>query len=307
MKICRTILGEIPAESVGITLPHEHICCYYENFYKMLGSGYLDKEKLAESAANHLKHMKEKHNLSTFIDCTPVNIGRDLDLLKTVSEKSGVNIVASTGFYYTEECMLTKHGEEYFTDLLLKDIKLHNIGMLKFAVQTEEMSAFSQKLLSALCQVQKITHLPLIVHTNACVKNGIKVADFVLSKGVSGNAVTIAHCSDTEDMDYVAEIAARGCFTGFDRIYRRDAEEYYKDKARDLMILCEKGYADSILLSHDALTFSEFDSEPIIKDYMPYGRIFTHLIPKMKEIGFTQNDIDKFTIDNPRRVFTEVQ
>ena len=306
MQTLKTVLGDISLNDMGITLPHEHICCYYENFYKMFGSEYLDKEKLTECAVSHLRHMKKEYGLNTFVDCTPINIGRDLDLLEKVSLRSGVNVVVSTGFYYTEECMLRSHSEEYFFELIFKDIQKHNIGMIKFAVESEEISPLHEKMLSALCTVQKESHLPLTIHTNARIKNGIKVADFVLSKGVNPKALTIGHCSDTGDMDYVTEITARGCFVGFDRIYRRDDEEYYEDKARDIAILCERGYADSILLSHDALTFSEFDKVPVIKDFVPYDRIFTHLIPKLREMGFAQKDIDKFTIDNPKRVFCEV-
>ena len=82
MKKIKTVLGDISETEVGVALPHEHICCYSEYIYNMVGDKYLDKEKLLDSAVKTLKAIKEKYNLKTFIDCTPVNIGRDVELLK---------------------------------------------------------------------------------------------------------------------------------------------------------------------------------------------------------------------------------
>lgn len=46
MSHIKTVLGNIPEQDLGITLAHEHICCYSEYLYQMLGRSYLDKEKL---------------------------------------------------------------------------------------------------------------------------------------------------------------------------------------------------------------------------------------------------------------------
>ena len=64
----------------GITLVHEHICCYNEYLLKMAGDKYLDKNQLKSVAVEYLKFLKEKYGLKNFVDCTPINIGRDIDL-----------------------------------------------------------------------------------------------------------------------------------------------------------------------------------------------------------------------------------
>ncbi|MBE6454789.1 MAG: phosphotriesterase, partial [Alphaproteobacteria bacterium] len=87
----KTVLGDISESDLGVTLAHEHICCYSEYVYTMLGNLYLDKEKLVNASIKYLMELKEKYALKTFVDCTPVNIGRDIDLLKEISQKSGVN------------------------------------------------------------------------------------------------------------------------------------------------------------------------------------------------------------------------
>ena len=56
-----TVLGPIKESEVGITLSHEHICCYSEYLYMMSGDKYLDKERLLATAVSCLKELKEKY------------------------------------------------------------------------------------------------------------------------------------------------------------------------------------------------------------------------------------------------------
>ena len=100
-----TVLGKKKISKNTVTLSHEHICCYSE-YLNIMSKSYLDKAELAEKSADILKNMKEKYGLGLFIDCTPINIGRDVELLKKVSELSGVDIVSSCGFYYNDEPIL---------------------------------------------------------------------------------------------------------------------------------------------------------------------------------------------------------
>ena len=99
----KTVLGNISPDQLGVVLPHEHACCYFEYFYTMLGNDYLDKDALCKRAAEHLIEAKKKFGISTIVDCTPVNIGRDLALIRQISRASGVHIIAASGFYYTKE------------------------------------------------------------------------------------------------------------------------------------------------------------------------------------------------------------
>ena len=298
----KTVLGNISPEQLGVVLPHEHVCCYFEYFYKMLGDAYLDKDALCKQAVKHLTEAKQKFGLSTIVDCTPVNIGRDLDLLREVSRASGVHIVTASGFYYTEEAMLSSIPEEQIAERIKEDVERNEIGVLKFAVETQEMSKLSAKLLSALCTVQTTTALPLIIHTNAKNQNAREILPFVLERGVSPSALTIGHLSDTDDMDYVTKLLASGAYVGFDRIYKSSRPEYYVQKARDLYTLCERGYSSRILLSHDGLVFNGFRADAHIREDNPYTPIFEHLLPAMREVGFCDEEIKKLMIDNPKQM-----
>ena len=302
MQHFRTVLGEIPESELGVVLAHEHICCYFEYFYKMLQSDYLNKEKLIDKSVEHLLYMKDKYNLATIIDCTPVNIGRDIELLKQVSLKSGINIICSGGFYYTDEIVLRDISEEFIAKVVLQDIQKTNAGSIKFAVEDRKMSGLSEKLLSSLCAVQKESGLPFVIHTNGKNENGRDVLEAVLSKGVKSSAVTIGHLSDSQDMDYVTEILKSGCYIGFDRIYKSSEEGYYEQKAKDIYTLCERGFAEKIIISHDGLVFNGFHTDGAIREDNPYEPIFSCLIPAMLKIGFTEAEINKFFTSNVKNM-----
>ncbi len=297
MQHFKTVLGDISESELGITLVHEHICCYSDYLYQMVRNDYLDKEQLLKVAADYLKSLKEKYGLSTFIDCTPVNIGRDIALLKEVSQKSGVNIICSTGFYYTEELVLYNSSAELIAEYIIKDAENINAGIIKCAVENETISDFNKKLLIASALAQKMLSLPIVLHTNANNKNGLKALEILLSEGVKPQAITVGHLSDTEDLEYIKQIAEIGCFIGFDRLYDNSSEEYISKKIEAIAELCNAGYEDKILLSHDALFFNGFEANPAINKQPKFSYYFEYILPRL-----SKERAEQIIINNPLKM-----
>jgi phosphotriesterase-related protein len=263
----------------------------------MAGKGYLDKEQLINVSIHYLKDLKEKYALNAFIDCTPVNIGRDIELLKEVSQKSGVNIICSTGFYYTEEPVLYNSSAELIAEYIIKDAENINAGIIKCAVQNETISEFNKKLLIASALAQKMLSLPIVLHTNANNKNGLKALEILLSEGVKPQAITVGHLSDTEDLEYIKQIAKIGCFIGFDRLYDNSSEEYISKKIEAIAELCNAGYEDKILLSHDALFFNGFQANPAINKQPRFSYYFEYILP-----GLSKERAEQIIIKNPLKM-----
>lgn len=297
MQHFKTVLGDISESELGITLVHEHICCCSDYLYQMVRNDYLDKEQLLKVAADYLKSLKEKYGLSTFIDCTPVNIGRDIALLKEVSQKSGVNIICSTGFYYTEEPVLYNSSAELIAEYIIKDAENINAGIIKCAVENEILSEFNKELLIASALAQKMLSLPIVLHTNANNKNGLKALEILLSEGVKPQAITVGHLSDTEDLEYIKQIAEIGCFIGFDRLYDNSSEEYISKKIEAIAELCNAGYEDKILLSHDALFFNGFEANPAINKQPRFSYYFEYILPRL-----SKERAEQIIIKNPLKM-----
>lgn len=290
----KTVSGDITESDLGITLSHEHICCYSEYLYQMAGKSYLDKEQLITISSHYLKELKEKYGLNTFVDCTPVNIGRDIELLKEVSQKSEVNIVCSTGFYYTEEPVLYNASAQLIAEYIVKDAENINAGIIKCAVENETISDFNKKLLIASAIAQKTLGLPIILHSNANNENGIKALEILLTEDVNPQAITVSHLSDTEDLEYIKQIAEIGCFIGLDRLYDNCSEKYISKKIETVAELCDAGYEDKILLSHDALFFNGFEEKPTINKCPRFSYCFDNILPKL-----SNQLAQKIMIENP--------
>jgi len=102
MTAINTVLGSIAPEELGVTLMHEHIIYGATGWYADNTVAPFDRVAVVESSLRVMKKLKT-FGLQTFVDATANDTGRDAGLLKEVSEKSGVNIVCSTGLYTEAE------------------------------------------------------------------------------------------------------------------------------------------------------------------------------------------------------------
>ena len=281
MYAIKTVSGDIPEEKLGITLIHEHICCFSEYLYGMVGKRYLDKDRLIDAAVRCLKTMKETCGLQTFIDCTPVNLGRDVELLKAVADGAEINILCATGFYHQEEPLVGSLHVEAIADYLAEDARRVNAGIIKCAVETAEISAFDEKMLRAAAMAHRMLGLPIVLHTNPVCQNGRRSLEILLAEGVRPQAVTVGHLSAAEDVEYIREMAQLGCFVGLDRLNGDRSEGYIARIAEKINTLRAAGLGDRILLSHDALVFNGFDQVPQINETPRFAYCFDYILPAL--------------------------
>lgn len=260
-------------------LSHEHICCYSE-YLNTMSRSYLDKNELINKATDILKNMKEKYGLGLFVDCTPLNIGRNIELLKSISMLSGVNIVCSTGFYYNDEPILNCASAETLADYIIEDANAVCAGIIKAAVEYERISDFNAKLLKASAIAQKKTGLPIVLHTNANNKNGATAVEILLNCHVDPKKIVVGHLSDTADIEYIKHFAKIGCYIALDRMYDNASDEYVNAKIAQITALCEAGFSDNLLLSHDDSVFQGFCDRPQIKEPR-WSYLFEYIIPKL--------------------------
>ncbi len=294
----KTVLGKKKIGKHTKVLPHEHICCYSQ-YLSMMSNSYLNKNSLIKSSANILKNIKEKYGVGLFADCTPVNIGRDDELLKIVSELSGVKIVCSTGFYYNDEPILNCMSPETLADFMVEDANNVCAGMIKAAVEYENVSDFNIKLLKASAIAQKKTDLPIVLHTNDHNQSGSKAVDVLLCENVNPQKIVVGHLSDTENFEYIKHYAKLGCYIALDRIYNNKTEKYVTAKINQIIQLCDAGYSDKLILSHDDAIFQGFCENPLIKEPR-WNYMFEYIIPRLdKSIS------NKILTENPLKILSK--
>lgn len=307
MKKINTVLGEITPDEIGNVLSHEHIICCSHAMKIGFGDKWFNTEEVIDVASKLLKQAKEEGNIDTIIDGTPLNLGRDISLLQEVSRRSGVNIVLSSGLYYTEDYFLRNKSPQllarFFVDECLNGIGDTGIKpeFLKCATNENGVTPLNEKSLATMAMVQKETGLPLYAHNYHQGKTPYQQIKVLEKNGADLEKLIIGHSSDSPDVDYLEDFLKLGCYLGFDRIW-----DTCESQAKTLCALISRGWEDKILLSHDYYVFIDsqdyswasyketvFDSK---RDYTTVSKI---LVPMLKGMGVSQKQIDKMMHDNP--------
>ncbi|MCI8539092.1 MAG: phosphotriesterase [Oscillospiraceae bacterium] len=317
MKKVQTVLGPIAPEALGETLIHEHVTCADWSMRMNFGPKFYEEDTVVEMAAGLLGKAKAC-GVSTVVDGTPVNLGRDIHLLRRVAEATGLNIIASSGFYYQEEPWLGMRDEEEIYTLLKEECQSgiagtsSRPGIMKSGISAAGVTPLQHKLLHATGRVAAELDMPIFCHHDPSVKSGHDILKVYTSVGVRPARVILGHSGDTTDVEYLEGVLKEGCYIGFDRLAYCGfgATPVLDDSVKTILTLCEKGYQDRILLSHDWAAYLAFwDSWQTTKssDYMNIEQDFTfvhrHVLPALQAGGRTAADLSMLMTENPKRFF----
>jgi phosphotriesterase-related protein len=97
MAVITTVSGDLKEEELGITMMHEHLVPR-ESIPKDPDFDRFVEPLTVERVVQQLKQAKPL-GLSSVVDCTPYGLHRNPEILRDISAKTRVNIVASAGFY----------------------------------------------------------------------------------------------------------------------------------------------------------------------------------------------------------------
>jgi phosphotriesterase-related protein len=303
------VLGPIASEDLGFTLMHEHVLianwamrqCYPD---------YVDADAHVELASGEVKTALER-GVRTLVDLTPVNLGRDIDVIRRVAERSGAQIIAATGFYWHEEPWMEAWPVEKLADYLIRDIEQGiegtsaRAGIIKCATDRLGVTEFNRKLLQVAAQAHRATGVPISTHTAVAEATGPLQQDVFEEAGVDLSRVVIGHCGDSTDIAYLESILRRGSFIGMDR-FGLDMILPGKQRVSTIAELCRRGWAGQMVLSHDACCHIDWFPKEMIQVAAPrwnFRHICDDVIPALREEGVGDESIRQMTVENPRRVF----
>ena len=159
-------------------------------------------------------------------------------------------------------------------------------------------------MLRACAQTHRATGAPITTHTDAGIASRASSSRRSSSpKGVDLTRVVIGHSGDTDDLGYLEELIANGSILGMDR-FGIDGLLPTEKRVRVIADLCERGYADRMVLSHDASCYLDWIPGEIPPSAWPnwhYLHISHDVIPALREAGVTDAQIDTMLVDTPRR------
>ncbi|MBE6696666.1 MAG: hypothetical protein E7587_09490 [Ruminococcaceae bacterium] len=304
----QTVTGEISKNEIsGSTLIHEHICCVSNDMLHAFGKRWLDKDVLIEHCSKILCDMKKSYGLELLVDGTPLDLGRDAKVLKEVSERSGVKIVASSGLYIYPSMVTLSNTEEDIAGWFFNEVSngMENTsikpGILKCATDNSGISEDNERRLGALGRVQAKSGLPLYIHTLHQEGTVQKALEILFDRGANLQKIIIGHLDDSCDYEYIKKLLSYGCYVSFDR--RHYTVHYTETVAKTLVKLCEKGYSDRLLVSDDCCLYSDFCREGSkwtraedIKDTLAY--VFEALKKSFIEHGGRESSYNRITSQN---------
>src|SRR5699024_10391624 len=287
----------------GKTLIHEHFLFGYPGYE---GDVTLGKFNKSEAVANGIAAARAvmEHGVKTVVDPTPNECGRHPDVLKEISEKTGLQIICATGYYYEGEGatpyfkfrQMLGTAEKDIYDMFMTEINEGiagtgiRPGIIKLASSKNEITSYEKMFFDVAAQVHKETGIMLLTHTQEGTM-GPEQANMLIQLGVDPTKIMIGHMCGNTDVAYQLETLNTGVHIGFDRfgIQKLVGAPMDEERVETLVQLLEKGYEDQIMLSHDSINHwlgrqpdMDEDTAYLVRNWHP-THLFENIVPELKE------------------------
>ena len=287
-----TVLGPVPTTELGVTDAHDHL---FLRSPALPGQDLDDVDKAVEEVSGA--------GLGAIVEVTPIGLGRNAAGMRAVSERTGVHVVAATGYHrdahYPEGHWVLGATVEQLAEPILADLE-HGMdsdparaGVIKAGASYQHISAAEERRLKAAAVGCNATGAAILVHTEIGTCSH-EIVDLLLGEGVRAERIIMAHLDRNPDLELHREIAARGVWLEYDtpgRIkYRPDSQ---------LLDLIAGGDVGRIMLGLD---LGQRDY------YRAYGGgpgmsfLMKHFVPRLRRrIG--DEAVQRILVENPARAF----
>ena len=316
-----TVNGRITPEQLGTTLIHEHLLIGFPGWQMDTLHPFVRHEALAR-AVDKLQELRSL-GVKTFVDPCPSDLGRDVEFMAEVAQRSGMQIICAAGAYKQDQGITYTFGAmtpEQITEIYLREltdgIGLTGIraGLVKVATGANKITPYEQKLLQAAGSAAAQAGCSVLTHTDHA-SMGVEQIEALSARGVSPHRILVGHSDGRADHDYHVSLAERRAYVGFDRF---GIETLIPDEQRieSVMKMVAAGYVQSLCLSHDAtcgawLGRPSFDGARVmlgarlqaaLPNWEP-THLFKRVFPRMRELGLTEAHIHTMLVENPARYF----
>lgn len=309
MSRVNTVLGPIPTEELGFVAIHEHIG------YGMPGSELDTKwwktpEQRYEETVPKLRAFHE-YGGGTFVDATGICNGRDLDYYQSLSEKTGVHIVASTGFVGGDTALpfFAQASVDYLAEQFVHEITVGigstggRAGIIKVGVSRGgRMTDLDKRIYRAAARASIATGVPVLTHLAIDAENAIAI---FTEEGLDLDRVLFGHVDDGVNADKTRDtwIAEQGGRIGFDTFgYETELPDPpfwarpRKERLDHFLRFIAQGHLKKVLASADA------NCSPLgwpgVKGHT-VNYLFEDLLPDLRAAGVDEETITTIFVGNP--------
>lgn len=338
--IVQTVSGPITADSMGITLMHEHLLMSFATWHhppktasrmilrdapvslSILGELRMDpfvnldnlQQYDIDLAAGEVQQFADLGG-STLLDPTNRGIGRDSQALAAISRRTGLNVVIGSGYYLevSHPPVVRQMSGDDIAAEIERDLKLGidetgiRAGFIGEIGVSARFTPEEEKVLRGAARAQKNCRVPLMVHLPGWERLAGRVLDIVAEEGAHLNAVILCHMNPSwRDFDYQCGLAQRGAYVEYDMI---SMDYYYADQDAQCPNDSENAGAIQRLIDSGygdrVLISQDVFLKMMLTAYggFGYGYILRHFVPRLRRLGVSEAAIRTLLVDNPRRVF----
>lgn len=326
-KMINTVRGPVAIDDLGVTLIHEHFVFGYPGFDGYNSLSDFDKEECKKRCKEMVQPLKEKYGLKTIVDATPNECGRDVRLLREISEYCDIHIIVISGYYYDGpgggataylrmRQAFFQNSEQEIYDLMKKemyegidgtDIKA---GFLKCSTAVGGPTDYDEWSFRAASRLaNEDPDVRIMTHTSEGT-GAMAQAQLFLDNKVNPAQVMIGHFCDDTNIANLMPVLELGFYCGYDRMGLVGAVGCPDDKYKMACIfgLTGAGYGDKIILAHDyirvllgkAWNFSPELMESMFKNWH-WGFIFETVLPTLQKMGLTKEQTQAFVDGNVKK------
>jgi len=314
MTTINSVLGPLDTASLGFTLMHEHIMVtsagVFRDYPELLGAN------LMKCVVDDLKKAKEG-GVDTILDATTLDLGRDIGLLAEASRRSGVNIIACTGWWLDIPRYFAGVSADRLAQVFTREIEQGisdtNIraGVLKSASDMAGVTPEAEVILQAIARAHLKTGVPIILHSYSPGRVGQQQLAVLKEEGVDLKRVKMDHSNDTTDEEYLTWLLEQGCYLGLDRYPGRNTSPLARTKTMKMLI--DAGYIGRLCPSHDRTIVRIMADNPEVTEeerlrLNPYGYLYIKkmVFPQLREMGVSEATLNSLCVDGPRNFFEGV-
>lgn len=340
MSMVSTVTGLIPAAALGITLPHEHLfldlTCLWQAplsperswlinapvssklFGALAQDPYHCRDNLrlddAAGVAEELKRLCQQQG-RTVVDLSTATIGPYPEELRHLSLRTGIHIVAGTGFYIqrAHPAWVKDATVEELTEHMLTELTegMHHTSVRAGIIGEIGTSAPVQpdewKVLRAAAAVQRQYPVGLNVHLSIFADQGVAVVDALASYGADLSRVVLSHLDENLTEAYHRALAERGVFLEFDTFgsecdFHDDGHPEPRDfeRLQAFLRLADQGYLKQLLLSQDVCTKMQWHKH----GGRGYDHVLNTIVPQLRAAGLSADDMRQVLVLNPAFVLS---
>jgi phosphotriesterase-related protein len=325
MPTVETVTGPVEADDLGTTLIHEHL----RNRDEAVEAQWPTDAETAEEEPPHVvapgghyeiavREAKAAVDLGvkTIGEPTAMFLGRDVNLMRRVSEETGLQIVACTGIYTYDHLpqFFLNRTPDQIADLFVADIEQGIQGtdikaaFIKCAADEPGVTENIEKVHRAAARASVRTGTPIMAHTRPASNTAPRQIEIFEEEGVDPSKLQMAHTGDSDDLDYIERVLETGVWIGLDR-YGLELFLPYERRQATTKALLERGYADRMFLSADSVATLDWFPFEVLQQLIAAGaakdwniRIVPEkVLPELREAGMTDEQERTMMVENPVR------